>query len=247
LAQLSGLATDFVDGTNNARPMANIIGPALINNPDIPWTYGPYDDHFDGSTLNAKWGLNAASGLVTPAAVVGGSRVCVNAGAPADATGRVCNLIETVSLSPPVSIRAKLQGIATVASGTGGVVAFTIGLYNGALSGLRTRFSIVASAAFNNQALTLLLTTEWGGNFAGGSSTLLAHGGVPPYWRLDYNADFSTSFFASHDGINWGRLLAASTGAANGFSTNPPNTFFIGLYQVQSSNTEIWCDWVRFQ
>jgi microcystin-dependent protein len=248
LRQVSGLATDYVGGDNASHPLASILGPALITgNPDAPWTYGAYDDHFDGSTLNAKWSLNAASGLVGSGTSIGGSRVCVSAGNPADATLRVCNLIETVSLSPPVSIRAKLQGIATMAAGTGGVNGFCIGLYNGAVSGNRFRLGLVAGSGFTTTGLTLVLTTEYGANFAGGSSSVLLHGGVAPYWRLDYAADFSTSFWLSYDGINWGRVLATTTGAQTVFTTNPPNTFFIGLLQTQSSNCEIWCDWVRFQ
>ena len=248
LKQLSGTATDYVDGTNNSHPLANVFGPALITgNPDAPWSYGPYDDHFDGSSLNAKWTLVADSGLVTPGSTVGGSSVCINAGAPSDATARQCRIIETVSLSPPVSIRAKLQGIATIAAGSGGVVDFTIGLYNGALSGNRCRLSLVAGAAFASTSLTLILTNEAGANFGTVVGQVLVHGGVAPYWRLDYNADFSTNFYLSYDGVNWGRLIAVTTGAQNGFSTNAPNTFFFGLRQLQSSNAEIWCDWIRFQ
>jgi microcystin-dependent protein len=248
LRRVSGNATDYVDGTNNSHPLANVVGPALvIGNPDAPWTYGAYDDHFDGSSLNAKWTLNAASGLISPATTVGGSRVCINAGNPADAVNRVCHLFETVSLTPPVSIRAKLQGLATMQTGTGGVTAFSIGLYNGALSSVRYRLSMVASAAFTTTGLTLVLTNEGGANFGTIVATLVVHGGVPPYWRLDYNADFSSTLYFSYDGVNWGRSVAVTSGAQSGFSTNAPNTFFIGLLQVQSSNAEIWCDWVRFQ
>lgn len=246
--RVSGQPTDYVGGDNASHPLANVLGPGLVTgNPDAPWTYGPYDDHFDGSVLNAKWSLNAASGLVTPATTVGGSRVCVNAGAPADGTIRVCHLIETVSLSPPVSIRAKMQGIATTTAGSGGAVSFSIGLYNGALSGQRYRLSLAAVSAFATNGLTLILQNEAGVNFGTLLGTILVHGGVAPYWRLDYNADFSTNLYFSYDGVNWGRLLAVSTGAQSGFSTNAPNTFFIGLLLLQSSNAEIWCDWVRFQ
>jgi hypothetical protein len=247
LKQLSGNTTDYVDGTNNSHPLANVLGPALITgNPDAPWIYGAYDDHFDGSVLAAKWVPTDTAGYASVSRGVSASRYWIVASAPADATSRMAQIVQAVSLTPPVSIRIKIQAFASWATGVGAVENFFISLYGGSASSSRYRFGFVNSTTYNATANVQQLISEAGANYGTLVQSVGTCGPLPPYWRLDYNADKSTQFFISFDGFNW-CALASCSAAQTLFATTPPDHFVIGLMTQQSSVSHLDVDWVRFQ
>jgi hypothetical protein len=50
------------DTVTDANVVNGIVVPRYLTHPDRIWTYGTYDDHFDGSTLNAKWNASFTAG-----------------------------------------------------------------------------------------------------------------------------------------------------------------------------------------
>jgi hypothetical protein len=235
-----------VGGDNASHPLANVLGPALITgNPDAPWTYGPYDDHFDGSSLNAKWTFAPQSGLTASSAVVGASRLCMISNAPADATSRLCQLTQQVTLTAPVSVRCKLRWASTFAFSVTAVVNVYIALA-GAASSYRVRVGFVNNAAYAPSANINQLIADGGTNFGTNLSQVALVGGIPDYWRIDYLAGGACNFYFSYDGTNW-FSPANATGAQTGFASSPVTQFQFGLITQQSSFNSLWCDWLRFQ
>jgi hypothetical protein len=258
LNQLSGNTTDFLDGTNsfhdlgatilgqsaitNAGLTKSIIVPRFASHPDALWTYNAFDDHFDGSALNAKWTNVNTAGSAGKQTVVGGSFVLQEV--QAAASGTFYNTIwQSLPAGTAYDVRCHIRGLAynsTLANMSGG---WCLNLCRSQTAGVQIAFNATAtgtSPASNYLQLIVLAGTTFGTVILNTSGV----GSVPEYFRIQYLASKVTNVFFSLDGTNW--CLGATVAAAqSGFNTTPPSLVQLSAVASTGSDVQLNSDWIK--
>jgi Collagen triple helix repeat (20 copies) len=254
LKQLSGTATDYVDGTNNSHPLANVIGPALVGSPDVPWTYGTFDDHFDGASLAAKWNVTAPTGgmlaAITPTLV--GSTLNFGGGAPGADSATIYN--QQVSQLLPNTSRFELSICLDVIS----LAQFFNSGTNNSLGSCAVRLQNLAgnngvgiefncycttTGVFSTGAINITYQTGFGVVFLTGATFLNVR-----YIKFRYDpSDSSTQVYYSKNGKVWfpfGNPVPSVGGTA--FASSPPNSLLFYQKCVRNGFAMFSIDWVKF-
>jgi microcystin-dependent protein len=272
LRQVSGIATDYIDGTNNSHamgpvivgavagtsaPPSAILVPRYAAHPDQIWTpMGAFDDHFAGSTLAGKWTQNpgpspvAAQDANGQQIYVSDSRLCINgiAGANNDIAYVTPNVFQSLPNGNPFTLTLACNILAT-ANATNTASAPGQGSQGGIL--LQIANAAGSVARFVLAVMTNLNTTTgnrstvyWGPNAGSGAAGNI-HSGMPRYFRWVYTASNAITLYGSMNGKHW-MVFTSLTGAQTGFSTSPPTQCTIGAYLYNYGSVEISVDWIKF-
>jgi microcystin-dependent protein len=266
LKKVSGLTTDFVDGTNNCQSLTprpvilgataadplftgGIVVPSYAAHPDRLWTpYGQYDDHFDGSTLNAKWvqTIPSAGGIN-----VSGSHVHLNAATPTSAA-YTCSIYQSIPTGVDLAITLKLRLVGWATFATSAYTDFAIMLCGGTAptisSGIGVEHYHAYSSAFAASANTNRSLLVVGSGLGTTLFDGFLHGEIPPYWRFEYtNSSKSSVIRFSFDGITWIAFSTGITGAQSAFSTTAPSFFRVYAAANISAFAYLAMDWFRVQ
>jgi len=276
LNQLTGNATDFVGGDNACHTLGPVIVgvpqgtpttsyapgaivvPRFADYPDGVWSpMGAFDDHFEGTTLNAKWAQNPGSSPVTSLDPSGkiyalASRICLNGTAAANNDTQYWTPSVTQSLpnANPTTISLDVDtlgysniintGSAPGVSSTGG---FFVQLRNTANSAA-TRLLVYITRS-QNQFQTGPAHQLAFGIGAGTTQPGYLFGVWPRYFSVRFDASFTVFFSISLTGRHW-TSLNSITAAQSGFSSsNPPNVFDMGCFCSNFGGSENTIDWVR--
>ena len=228
---------------------SGISVPRFANHPDAIWTYGTFDDHFDGSSLNAKWALTT-SGAAHPLSfltnAVAASKFSLGGVSGAnDNNSYQAYAIQTLPNANSFTITIRVDLLLACALGANSQGSVTFRLYNGTANvGLDTTFLNAYSAG---AAIPINLI-----NFLGGTSMAtviqqLGTGKPPQYVRLVWSTtNASITAYASEDGASWIWLTVVSS-AQSGFTTsNPPLNFWLLVSAVNSGRVMFHVDWVKF-
>jgi hypothetical protein len=259
LAKVSGKTTDYIGGDNASHPLpeqsvpfvigataaiaqvpSGIIVPSYANHPDGIWTYGTYDDHFDGSTLNAKWSTFIGSGN---AIVVSGSMVHIHS----QASGANCYLYQAVpaGVNFTITFKVRISGFTAAAANATNQSSWLLSGNNvpdtttsSAQIMRATSYSSTFGAGYNVSRLLIY----FGANRAGYADGLL-HGEMAPYWKFVYTTDGACNILFSFDGITYFNIASLS-GAQTGFTTAPP-AYFHFFANNGNGNNLISVDWFK--
>jgi microcystin-dependent protein len=261
LRKVSGLNTDYVDGTNNSRPMGpvivgapagtpappgSILIPSLAQSPDGVWTpQTAFDDHFEGTVLDPKWTRVTTAGSLFSFEEVAGSWYTLAISA-ANAAGPYDNLItQPLPNSAPFELILRVRHRSCPGTNTAANTSFATTrfyLWNGT-SGVDMRMG--ASFVQTGSTYLAAIWNYYGSNFASVSS--FAINGSFEYLKIKYLAGGSVNMMVSSNGITFYDLLGtALTGAQTGFATTPPNSVGIGHRNIFASRCLTQIDWVRF-
>jgi hypothetical protein len=264
LNQTSGNVTDFIDGTNNSRPLSGsilgqrpvllgettsdavfpngIIVPRYANHPDAIWTYGNFDDHFDSGSINAKWVQTVTSGTLNPIASQAGSKLCLGATSPATGPTNYSNsLVQQLpaQVTHQISLKASVLGFPT--GGTASAwAAIRLNLeYGSGAGGIEIEGGASQSQNFNISYLNFSVGAAFGTLIYNYIPNL-----IPLYWRFIYDASKNTTISVSSDGFGW-FPLAVITAAQSGFASNVPTQFRIAALANNLSSAFIQVDWIK--
>jgi hypothetical protein len=213
-----------------------IIVPSYVGHPDAIWTYGAYDDHFDGSTLNAKWTQTTATGGTIG---VSGSMVhLLGNGTPSAKIAQ--NVPAGVSFT--ITCKMRMYGYCNL-SASANVNAY-FQLYNSTSSGMAVQHQLAYSAAFASNANTTRQILLYGANFSSITDGL-RFGDLAPYWQFRLNwTDKSCGIYASFDGLTW-VVFGVLSGAQSGFASFPPTTFALMAICGVSGAVLVSIDWFK--
>jgi microcystin-dependent protein len=261
LRKVSGLNTDFVDGTNNCHalgpvivgapagtpaPPGSILIPSLAQSPDGVWTpQTAFDDHFEGTVLDPKWTRSTTAGSLFSFEEVAGSWYTLAISA-ANAAGPYDNLItQPLPNSAPFELILRVRHRSCPGTNTAANTSFATTrfyLWNGT-SGVDMRMG--ASFVQTGSTYLAAIWNYYGSNFASVSS--FAINGSFEYLKIKYLAGGSVNMMVSTNGITFYDLLGtALTGAQTGFATTPPNSVGIGHRNIFASRCLTQIDWVKF-
>lgn len=261
LRKVSGLNTDYVDGTNNSRPLGPVIVgapagtpappgailiPSLAQSPDGIWTpQTAFDDHFEGSVLDPKWTRSTTAGTLYPFEEVAGSWYTLGSSG-ASAAGPYDSLMtQPLPNANPFELIMRLRHRSCPSTNTAANTSFStlrFYLWNGT-SGIDVRMG--ASFAQTGSTYLAALWIYYGTAF--GSVTSLGLSGMFEYIKLKYNTGGSVNVLVSSNGTSFYEFIGtAFTGAQTGFATTPPNSVGIGHRNIWASRSVTQIDWVRF-
>lgn len=265
LRKVSGLNTDFVDGTNHSVPMGPvIIGapagtpappsailiPYLANSPDqVIASPSVFDDHFEGSTLGAKWTVaTPTAGMVNTLLEVVGSELTMGGTAP----GADAATVYYYSVSQPLpninpfelSLRIAAFPLAwyNITGTNGSIATIMLRLENAGGSG-GVQLQLTVNAAVPTSPNPLTITTSYGAPLGG--NTLFMTGMHPRYVKFRYDATGLTTIFFSRNGKSWYQAQTVSNALA-GWATSALTRFRLGFYVVRGAVGLFHCDWVKF-
>jgi hypothetical protein len=222
----------FVIGATAAIAQApsGIVVPRYANHPDQIWTYGTYDDHFDGASLNAKWTQAiGAAGAIN----VGGSRVHLYSTNTTTAT-RYTTITQPVPAASNFTITLKILGSFIVPVGTASANAGVLfQVYAGTIAAPTSAVGvfpiIVANTVFGAGTNSLTLVLNAGANLVNAPVNGYTNE-FPPYWQIQFTyATRSTVVSFSFDNVSWFTVVTI-TGAGTGsnFTATPPTNVAIG-------------------
>jgi hypothetical protein len=267
LRKVSGLNTDYVDGTNNSRPMgpviiggpagtpsppSGIIVPRYANHPDTIWTpLSALDDHFDAGSIDPKWTLATTPGMINVTQAQAGSHLSLGGISPNGTDGVFYNSNATTPLPNSNSFTLTVKARALVLSnyGTSGSWGFAwFRIMTAGSSGAEWRFGVNCAVIATTPNVIVFQNLIWG--YAGANfvtqSLAMALGKPPEYWRIVYDsASKSTAIWVSDDGQTF-QYLSNVAGATSGFSTAPPTRAFLGFTGVNLARGVVHFDWIRF-
>jgi hypothetical protein len=229
----------FVIGATAAitQTPSGIVVPAYANHPDRIWTYGTYDDHFDGSTLNPKWTQTIGSG---GSIQVGDSTVNLFANAADTGISQILPAAQDFTITLKVKLGGWVQQITNAIAGlwiqiqdSANRASVQIYKYYYAVSSFGMTYNVEAFAInVGANAGSTGISGMWSGEF-------------PPYWKLQFvYATRTTTVSFSFNNLNWA-LLSTVSGAQSVFSTYPPNLFQLIAHINNSSLAFISTDWFR--
>jgi hypothetical protein len=233
------------DTVTDANVVNGIVVPRYLTHPDRIWTYGTYDDHFDGSTLNAKWNASFTAGG-GGTATVAGSNVTLMQPTPSAAS---FNAVLTQSLPTGVdfTISLKMRASGYINLTANAQAGAQLSIYGGATaSGLRIFFLTGYSATFVSQVNTQRAIVYGGANFGTVLTDSLRFCDFAPYWRFLFtNSSKSSAIYQSFDGLTWQPMFTGWTGAQTGFSTTAPNAFQVIAAANITAFSLVAIDWFK--
>jgi microcystin-dependent protein len=241
LRKVSGLRTDVVVGDNTCRSLP----PTLLDNADKAWVTpaNPFDDHFDGATLDPKWTQTITPGAIQVNTLVGSSRLLLSICSPngTDNAGYMNYLTNPLpNVTAPFEISCKME-VAPLCWAAASAWSHSMFRLQGGSLGVEFRVGVSYSAANTGNKCIWI----YGGtNF----NTLLAvfyAGDFSKYFKFRYNADKSTDVLMSNDGSLW-YLPMNVTGANSGFSTTAPSVCLLAMRVINLSRGFATWDWVKF-
>jgi hypothetical protein len=236
---------DTVQGTN---PNAIAI-PSFVNHPDrIFVSPSAFDDHFEGTSLDAKWTRFVTAGLNSEISQVANSKVSSGGWSPSTADG--INYYNYITQSLPntndFSITLGVDTVLLNRDGTAGSLARTefqlINTTNNLGAGFRFFSNYVATPTVGIYSMR-----AYGG---AAINTQLYHfyaGSFPKYIKLTYTASTrQVGLYYSNDG-NAFMLYFAITSAQSGFTASVlPQVFRILTAFANSGQGVAHVDWVKF-
>jgi hypothetical protein len=222
-----------------------VVVPRYATHPDaVIASPTAFDDHFEGSSLDAKWVVSSPDALRS--VTVGGSHVVLAAQSMAnDSTHYTCSMTQVLPNATNFKVSLKAKTLAwphTIAGGLG-YVDFIVRSVTPSIQGLKIRYTGAYTSGVGN-VLTVQLYTGLNLN------TLYAtfYGQLLEYMQFRWTrSTWSLTVHGSHDGINWTQLYFSVTSATSGLSESILPTqvqLLAGGYnygQVVSS-----LDWITF-
>lgn len=220
-----------------------VVVPRYAGHPDAAWQYGPYDDHFDGITINSKWTKPVSANINV---AVGGSQVCLS-GYGSGASGSVA-ITENIPLGPDFTVTWKWRFGAYVYTVSGELVRFWMQI-SGSLGFARVLFYFQTNPAFN-QTQNLLFIRGDAGLLSAPASPFQNQwmGDVPPYWKCVYrqSGNGSVVFSFSFDGVNFQPYVGGLTNAQTYLNSGHPSSIQLGGDFSQNCGLSLSIDWVRY-
>jgi hypothetical protein len=214
------------DTVSDANVINGIVVPRYLTHPDRIWTYGTYDDHFDGSILAAKWTPSFTAGGGGTATVAGSHLTLMQSTPSASAFSAMVTQSLPTGVDFTISFKMRTSGYLAAVAGASAGCYFSIYAGPSVTSGLRIYFTTSFNASFSAQSNTQR-TIIYGGNaFGTVLQDSLRFGDLAPYWRVIFTNSTKVSVIQqSFDGVNWQPMFSGWTGAQTLFSTTAPNTF----------------------
>jgi hypothetical protein len=262
LRRVSGVATDYVDGTNNSQrtgpvilggpagtesPPSGIWVPRYSNHPDAVWAYNAFDDHFDAGTLDPKWTQFITAGSGGPVIDMAGSELTLASASPNSTNGAIYVVSATQALlnqTAPFQITAKMATSLFAYNAAASLVWASLRLYSPSNYGVD--FRVAASYAPGPPIISYIYCQVMAG-LNMGTSVLLLYGRLPTaYIRFVYGTDRSVIIWASNNGKSWFALISVAA-ATSGFATEIPTRAGLYMAPTNSARGLLSCDWIRFQ
>jgi hypothetical protein len=223
-----------------------IVVPSYANHPDAIWTpQSAIDDHFDGSTLNAKWTV-VNTGMVTPVNEVGGSSVSIGGSSPTDNLTLYQNYIMgNLPNGNPFTLTIRVSAILLAypnSTQTASYCYFWFRIENANSSGSQIAFTQRYDTTGTLSRFSL--SDNYGVNLATAGNTYYISS-VPNYIRFIYDSAKLTTISFSYNGVSWFSPIGRA-GTLTGFSTAAPSLTRFGVAAIALSRGMCQVDWIRF-
>jgi hypothetical protein len=248
---------NVVDGSDGplilASPATNIgIFPGAIavprynDHPDKSWTYGPYDDHFDGtfnSNLSTKWTAVRGNGQIYQSRSHVHIRTYTGTATPCYIQGG----------APGGNFQASwkwkfFQSAAPVGAVIGQHwVAYYAYIGNTMVGGMRLRFvsytyPTVQAPPYNQMAVYI----DYGPNVATTTALISLFGTIPEYWGINVIPRSNSSvFWYSYDGQAAFGFYTGLTNAQAGFASGGVNVVQFVVSPSANADSYLAIDWYR--
>jgi hypothetical protein len=234
------------DTQQGSNPANSIIVPSYVNHPDrIITNPTAFDDHFEGTSLNAKWITSAITGPSSEI-VVGGSHVTLS-GISSNSTDGVqygLSISQDLSGTADFTVTCKAECLLNVNNVTGSIGEFQLRVRSVTPSAqglvLRTRNSYLSAAGDSHSIQSLT-----GLNFATLESSYYM--APPKYFRFIWTRSTLVLVVQfSSNGVNYINFRSYA-GATTGFTASIlPQRFEINTYGINLGRSQVSCDWITF-
>lgn len=230
--------------TNTGLFPGSIAVPPYFDHPDKAWTYGPYDDHFDGTgAIAPKWGpFNASAGQITKTRSmvhmqgfnVGGTGPYLQSGVPGG--------------NFQVQMKIKFFNAIQYAGAYSGQCWTAIYAYVGVtiVGSIRMRFAYTSYPTMQGPPYNeLVCYYEYGPNVTNVIPVSLS-GTLPEYWGFNISPGGNSSVgLYSWDARTWFAFVSGITNSQAGWNSSSPNVFQLACYPGPSAQSSLVCDWIR--
>lgn len=238
------------DTTTSGYPAGTIVVPRFVNHPDkvIP-SPNAFDDHFEGSSLNAKW--TNANSTVNSTTTVSGSKLHLGGYSPsgADGVGYKNNVWAALPNASNFQVTIRWEPLLLPQVLYNASIAYVdIQLFNVTSNvGVSIRgYTYLPNAA--NGIITIGFQVLSGLSATTTTGISMFVNKVPNYVRLTWSASaYTTAVAFSDDGVVFANL-ATITPAQSGFgASTAPQRYYIGASASNGAGVLVHVDWVRFE
>jgi hypothetical protein len=234
------------DTAQNQNPANSIIVPSFANHPDRIFA-SPivFDDHFEGTSLDAKWTVVAPDALRTVA--VGGSNVAFGSQSILnDSVQYICSITQSLPNANNFRLTLKLDAYAWPHTITGGLayVDIVVSSVTPSVQGLRVRYQGQLVAGVGNFETVTLFT---GLNMNTSYVTFYGRLGMPYVRFVWTRADWKIKIYGSLNGVVWTQIFFEIPSANSGLSESIlPTRFQLAAGSINLGQAMASSDWVTF-
>lgn len=239
----------LVIGDTIAAPNAGnaIVLPSFATHGDSIWTpMSSFDDHFDAATLDPKWSYvqNITAGNQQE---LKGSCLFMGGWGVADTTLRFNVASQLLPNINPCTLSAKIDTMILpcfdIAVNTISQAYVQFGLFASASSGVA--FRIVTAYQQNNLNTGSWLYVYFGPNFSEYDTFAMIYG-VPRYYRIVYNSDYSINLYISLNNKTWFLFLTIGASQSPFNAASPPTSAALSIWCNNNARIGMACDWIRY-